>query len=523
MKDITERKKAELELSRAKNDWERTFDSVPDLIAILDNSFKIVRANRAMALKLGASPEQAIGLICYQCVHGLDNPPDFCPHRQTMKDAKEHTAEVYEPRLCVDFLVTTTPLRDGEGQMVGSVHIARNISERKKAEEALKENEKRLNISQEIAHIGSWELDLIKNQLTWSDEVYRIFGLKPQEFGTTYEAFLEAVHPEDRKKVDDAYSGSLREGRDTYEVEHRVVRKTSGEVRFVHEKCEHIRDSSGKIIRSVGMVQDITEYKQIERKLQDYGQNLERLVEDRTRKLELSALYARNLIEASLDPLVTISVEGKITDVNKATEIVTGCSREQLIGSGFSDYFTEPEKADAVYKQVFKEGYVRDYPLAIKSESGEITNVLYNAAIYRNEAGEIQGIFAAARDITDLQKAEEQAAESAKKLKDAERLAAIGATAGMVGHDIRNPLQAIIGDVYLAKKELAYVPDSEEKNNAIESLAEIEKNIEYINKIVADLQDYARPLTPIVEETDIENLCQEVILKSNIPKDIKAF
>jgi phosphoglycerate-specific signal transduction histidine kinase len=82
------------------------------------------------------------------------------------------------------------------------------------------------------------------------------------------------------------------------------------------------------------------------------------------------------------------------------------------------------------------------------------------------------------------------------KLKDSERLAAIGATAGMVGHDIRNPLQAITSDVYLAKTELAGLPESEEKKNSVESLEEIEKNIDYINKIVADLQDFARPLKP---------------------------
>jgi PAS domain S-box-containing protein len=129
---------------------------------------------------------------------------------------------------------------------------------------SLRESEIRLNRSQEIAHLGSWELDLINNQLFWSDEVYRIYGLQPQEFGATYEAFLEAVHPEDRKAVDDAYSGSIREGRDKYEIEHKVVKKSTGETRIVYEKCEHFRDESGQIIRSLGMVHDITERKKAE-------------------------------------------------------------------------------------------------------------------------------------------------------------------------------------------------------------------------------------------------------------------
>ncbi len=120
------------------------------------------------------------------------------------------------------------------------------------------------------------------------------------------------------------------------------------------------------------------------------------------KKLEMS--YARNLIEASLDPLVTISPEGKVTDVNKATEQVTGLTRDKLIGTDFSSYFTEPDKADAGYKKVLSQGSVKDYPLTLRHVSGRTIDVLYNAAVYRNEAGEVQGVFAAARDITERRK-----------------------------------------------------------------------------------------------------------------------
>jgi PAS domain S-box-containing protein len=128
----------------------------------------------------------------------------------------------------------------------------------------LRESEESLKRSQELAHLGSWDMDLVNNRLTWSEEVYRIFGLSPVEFSGTYEAFLGIVHPEDRVAVDAAYSGSLRESREGYEIEHRIIRKSTGEVRFVYEKCYHRRDASGVIVRSVGMVQDITERKQAE-------------------------------------------------------------------------------------------------------------------------------------------------------------------------------------------------------------------------------------------------------------------
>jgi len=117
--------------------------------------------------------------------------------------------------------------------------------------------------------------------------------------------------------------------------------------------------------------------------------------------------YNRSLLEASLDPLVTIGPDGKITDVNAATEAVTGCARATLIGTDFSDYFTDPEGARAGYQQVFREGFVRDYPLELRHRDGRITSVLYNASVYRDENGNVVGIFAAARDITMRKHAEE--------------------------------------------------------------------------------------------------------------------
>src|SRR5208283_5777479 len=129
--------------------------------------------------------------------------------------------------------------------------------------------------------------------------------------------------------------------------------------------------------------------------------------------------YARSLIEASLDPMLTISPAGKIMDVNHATEIVTGVSRQELIGQDFSDYFTEPEKAREGYRQVFSQGMVRDYTLAIRHVSGQVTEVIYNASIYTNEAGEVQGVFAAARDITERKRAEEALSKNHRELQEA--------------------------------------------------------------------------------------------------------
>lgn len=143
-------------------------------------------------------------------------------------------------------------------------------------------------------------------------------------------------------------------------------------------------------------------------------------------RLRAASLYTRSLIEASLDPLVTISSEGKITDVNRATETATGSTRSELIGSDFCDYFTAPEKARAGYRQVFLTGSVTDYPLALRHRDGHVTEVLYNASIYHNEAGEVLGVFAAARDITEQKRVEQVLRKSEKDLRDAQRVAHTG-------------------------------------------------------------------------------------------------
>lgn len=154
--------------------------------------------------------------------------------------------------------------------------------------------------------------------------------------------------------------------------------------------------------------------------LRKTNDDLEMIVEERTKELRSEvaerkrveealrsiSLYTRSLIESSLDPLVTISADGKIMDVNEATIKVTGIEREQIIATDFSDYFTEPEKAREGYRQVFEKGFVTDYPLTIRHHDGKLTDVLYNATVYKDVDGNIAGVFAAARDITEKKAAE---------------------------------------------------------------------------------------------------------------------
>ena len=136
--EITAGKQPDEELWEEKQLWERTFDSIPDLIAILDCKHQIVRVNRAMAERLGRTAQQCVGLKCYETLCGSNQPPAYCPHVLTLADGQEHAAEVEPSRLGGHFAISTTPLRDQAGGIIGSVHVARDIGEQKKIQETLR-------------------------------------------------------------------------------------------------------------------------------------------------------------------------------------------------------------------------------------------------------------------------------------------------------------------------------------------------------------------------------------------------
>ncbi len=138
---------------------------------------------------------------------------------------------------------------------------------------------------------------------------------------------------------------------------------------------------------------------------------------------KLLSRYSLSLIEASLDPLVTISTEGKITDMNEATVNITGIEREKLIGSDFFDYFTEPQKAREVYQEVFAKGFVIDSPLKLRHKNGKLTDVLFNGSVYKDDRGNVLGVVIVARDITaQKQLAEREIAGREKELMRIEEL-----------------------------------------------------------------------------------------------------
>jgi PAS domain S-box-containing protein len=289
------------QLVREQREWLRvTLSSIGDGVIACDTQRRVTFVNPVAEALTGWQAGEAQGqplATVLRLVNERTGEPAADIAEQVLREGRvvelaNHTVLVTRDGRQVFIEDSAAPIADDTGALTGVVFVFHDVTQRRHATDQLKESEARLSRAQEMAHLGSWELDLLKNQLTWSDEVYRIFGLEPQQFAATYEAFLAAVHPDDRAAVDAAYAGSVRDGRDSYEIEHRVVRRASGDIRTVHEKCLHVRDAEGRIIRSLGMVHDITERKKAEEALA--AANLH-LAESDQRKNEFLAVLSHEL------------------------------------------------------------------------------------------------------------------------------------------------------------------------------------------------------------------------------------
>ncbi|HEV3333980.1 MAG TPA: PAS domain-containing protein [Bryobacteraceae bacterium] len=300
-----------------------------------------------------------------------------------------------------DVLYNASIYRDTEGNPLGIFAAARDVTESRRVTREFTETKNFLdNILQSSTRYSIIGKDLNHCILSWNEGARRNYGYRAEEIIGTDSSVLHT--PEDIQSGKVAELLALAHEKGLAEGEFQRVRKDRS--RFAASVVVTRRDdASGHPIGYLLMSNDISEKKLAEEQLRYASQ------------------YSRSLIEASLDPLVTISPEGKITDVNDATVKVTGASREQLIGADFANYFTEPEKARAGYQRAFSKGFVTDYPLTIHHAAGRLTDVLYNASVYKDSQGNVLGVFAAARDVTILKKTEAELAE--QRSRELDRLA----------------------------------------------------------------------------------------------------
>jgi PAS domain S-box-containing protein len=351
---------------------------------------------------------------------------------------------------------------------------------RSQAEESLRKSQASLAEAQRVAHVGNWDWDIMNNGLRWSDEIYRIFGLAPQEFGATYEAFLNSVHPHDREFVEEAVNKALYQNK-PYSIDHRIV-LPGGSERIVHEQAEVFLDETGRAIRMLGTVQDITERVRAEE------------------ALKTSEERYRGLFDGLPVGLYRTTSEGQILDANPALVNMLGYpDRESLLAVNSASIYVAPEDRERWQALMDREGIVRDAEVQVRRYDGTVIWVRDTARAIRNAEPPVVYYEGAVEDITARKQA--QAA-----LIEAEKLAMAGKLAASLAHEISNPLQTVIGCLGLAEETLAAGGD------VSRYLHVAHEELRRTADIVAQLRDLHRPSRPEDKEpTDVNDLLEQVL------------
>ena len=381
-------------------------------------------------------------------------------------------------------------------------------------------NEETFAKAQEIAHIGSWDWDIINGDLAWSDEIYRIFGLEPQQFGATYEEFLKSVHNDDVDNVTTAVNNAVADENAPYYVEHRVVHP-NGTIRDVQEQGKVYRDVNGDPIRMIGTVLDITERKIIEQTLQN----------------------ERNFINAVLESagalVVVLDSKGRFIRFNNACEKLTGYKFSEIKNKCPWDTILPKEDAEEIYIKAFEklikhpESTTEYYTNYWVSKDGSYSLIDWANNLLLDESGNVEYIVSTGIDITVKKKAidelenyrdkleqlVEQRTNELSKAQDElirkERLATLGQLTATVSHELRNPLGAMTPSLYIVKKMSD--PENEKVQQAI---SRIDRNIGRCDKIIDELLDFTRIDSVNLELLEVDNWLKSVIEEQSIPVGI---
>lgn len=309
--------------------------------------------------------------------------------------------------------------------------MSRDITERKRMEDALLVSRRILTEAQRIAHVGSWELNLETNTLSWSDEIFRIFEIDPQEFDASYDAFIAMIHPDDRDAVDIAYIESLT-NREPYQIEHRL-QMPDGRIKYVFERCATSFSDDGMPLRSFGTVQDITQRKQA------------------TEALVAREREFRTLAESLPDNIVRYDREGRIIYVNPVLEKTLGAIASKIMGKTVREWFPNGEYDDyaLLLDSVLACGEIGEIEKIVTPSYGNL-HLVHNIRMVaeHDENGEVIGVLAIGRDITERKLAEEALRDSEEKYRTlVEKI-----QAAVIVHDadtqilVSNPLaQEILG------------------------------------------------------------------------------
>ena len=337
--DITDRKQVELEMKENEQWLIQLLNTLPNGVQECDAKGRIIFSNVAHHRILGLKPGELIG----------KNVWDFQPGKNSKQDTRDYLAFLVAEKPAPEPYVITNATRDGDevileitwdyqygtkGEVTGFISIISDITRRKLTEDRLKKSEKSLNQALQVAHLGNWELDLISKELIWSDEVYKIFEIDPENDKAGFDIFVEIIHPEDRAMVTDAFENSVQNGT-LYQVEHRLLMK-DGRIKYLTERAETIYDKNNHPLRSIGVVQDITKFKHTElalrrsQKMDAVGQMAGGIAHDFNNIL---SIVLGNIEMLEREITVDVKAQKRIDGIKHSTQRAVDLTRQLL---GFS-------------------------------------------------------------------------------------------------------------------------------------------------------------------------------------------
>jgi PAS domain S-box-containing protein len=361
-------------------------------------------------------------------------------------------------------LAGASPIRDEAGRVTAAVGIFQDITERKRTEAALRASQESLARAQEVAHLGDWDHDLRTGDLRWSDEVYRIFGITPDSFAGTFEAYCRRIHPHDRTRVIQCLSEDAAKG-GSCSVDYRIM-CPDGTTRNVHEEARVVRDVAGQPVHLVGTVQDITERKRAE-------EERERLL----RQVQFERARTDAILNSSTNAIIFVDAASKHIQANPAAVRLFG--HPFVPEQGQEQYQPQLLRPDGqpvaldelpTRRALNRQANVQEELIVVQPD-GEHVPVLDSSGVVRFDGGQVIGAVAVLQDISAL--------------KEVERLREEWTS--VIAHDLRQPVTVIVGyATSLLGRETSL---SIEQRNQIGHILTAAQNL---NNLIADLLDVSR-------------------------------